>query len=154
MKNKYSFLACCIICVALLTFRINYPKLKPDVPFIVTTWDALGYYFYLPSVFIYHDVKHLKWFPEIDKKYSVSGGQVYQAHIYKKSGNYVFKYFGGVAILELPFFAIGHVVAKIAGYKQDGFTAPYQYAIALGALIYCMLAIFLLRKVLLYFFND
>ncbi len=154
MKNKYSFLACCVICFALLSYWIYYPKQESGTSYKVTTWDALGYYMYLPSVFIYHDVKQLKWFPEIDKKYEVSGGQVYQAGICKKSGNYVFKYFGGVAIMEIPFFFVGHEYAKISGYKQDGFSLPYQYAVAIGALIYCMLALFLLRKVLLYFFND
>lgn len=154
MKNKYSLWACFIVCIFLLTYRISYPKLKSETPFIVTNWDALGYYFYLPSIFIYHDITKLKWFPEIDKKYSVSGGMIYQAGICKKSGNYVFKYLGGVAIMEIPYFFIGHGIAKFAGYKEDGFSPPYQYAIAFGAIINCILALFLLRKVLLFFFND
>jgi hypothetical protein len=154
MKNKYSLFACLIISIILLTYRISYPKDKSETPFKVTTWDALGYYFYLPSIFIYHDIKKLRWFPEVDKKYSVSGGTVYQAYIYEKSGNYVFKYYGGVAIMEIPFFFIGHWVAKIGGHKLDGFSPPYQYSIAFGAIFYCILALFLLRKVLLFFFSD
>jgi hypothetical protein len=56
--------------------------------------------------------------------------------------------------MESPFFFIGHVVATTMGYKADGFSPPYQYAIAFGAVIYCILGIFLLRKILLIYFKD
>jgi hypothetical protein len=124
-----------------------------ETPLVVTTWDALGYYFYLPSIFIYHDFKKLDWFPEIDKKYSVSGGKAYQFTACK-NGNYVFKYLGGIAIMEFPFFITGHLIAGSSGYQQDGFSPPYQFAIAFGAIIYFIMALFLLRKILLKYFND
>lgn len=139
--------------MVLLTERLNYSNLRSEKPLVVTTWDALGYYMYLPAVFIYNDIKELKWFPEIDKKYSVSGGWVYQANKCK-NGNYVFKYLGGVSIMQSPFFLLGHVIAKIGHYEQDGFSPPYQYSIAFAVVFYCMLAIFLLRKILLLYFSD
>lgn len=153
MKNRYSYLACFLISITLLAVRLSYSKLKSDSPLIVTTWDALGYYFYLPSVLIYHDFTELKWFPEIDKKYSVSGGQLYQAGKCN-NGNYAFNYLGGVSIMESPFFLAAHEIAKTAGYDQDGFSPPYQYAIAFSAVFYCILALFLLRKILLNYFDD
>jgi len=119
----------------------------------LTTWDALGYYMYLPSIFIYQDITQLRWFPEMDKKYNMSGGNLYQAH-QLKNGNYVFKYLGGVAILEMPLFFIGHIAAKLTGYPADGFSPPYQYALGFGIVLYCMFALFLLRTVLLRFFSD
>jgi hypothetical protein len=128
----------------------RYPK---DRPLIVTTWDAFGYYMYLPSIFIYHDYKELKWFPEIDKKYSVSGGVIYQANKCK-NGNYLFSYTGGVAIMESPFFLAGHCIASVWGYQTDGFSPPYQFAIAFGAIIYFFLALLLLRRILLKYFSD
>jgi hypothetical protein len=120
---------------------------------MVTSWDALGYYLYLPSIFIYHDFKELAWFPEIDKKYSVSGGNIYQ-FTRCKSGHFVFKYLGGVAIMQLPFFIAGHFIAGLTGYQTDGFSPPYQFAIAFGAIIYFILSLFLLRKILLKYFNE
>jgi hypothetical protein len=153
MKKPWSFIACCIITLILLQYRLSYSGLDPNYTLRVTTWDALGYYMYLPAAFIYHDATELKWFPEIDKKYQVSGGWVYQANKYK-NGKYVFKYLGGVAILELPFFLAGHCIAKACHYQADGFSPPYQYAIAFGVLFYFILAIFLLRSVLLRFFSD
>ena len=74
---------------------------------IVTNWDGLGYYMYLPSGFIYNDYSKLEWLPEMDKKYHLTEGQMYQANK-AKNGNYVNKYLGGVAILQAPLFGIAH----------------------------------------------
>ncbi len=136
-----------------MQYRLSYSGLDPNYTLKVTTWDALGYYMYLPSAFIYNDATQLKWFPDIDKKYQVSGGWVYQANIYKNN-KYVFKYLGGVAIMEMPLFFVGHCIAKASHYKADGFSPPYQYAIAFGVLLYCLLSVFLLRNILLRFFTD
>lgn len=153
MKNIYSFLSCCIICIVLLGFRILPPDYKSKIPLRITTWDALGYYMYLPGIFIYHDVTKLDWFFDIDSEYHLSGGTYYQIRKHK-NGNYVFKYLGGVSILQSPFFFSGHWVAKHTKFEADGFSPPYQYAIALSVLFYCILSIFLLRKILLNYFND
>jgi hypothetical protein len=153
MKNIRSLSACVIVALTALIFRFSFPNIKTDPPLKVTTWDALGYYIYLPAFLIYDDATELKWFPAIDSQYQVSGGKVYQANKVE-NGNYVFKYLGGVAILQIPFFAIGHVAARLTGHKQDGFSPPYQYAIAFGNIVYCIMGIFFLRWVLLIFFND
>jgi hypothetical protein len=153
MKNKYSILGLFLIAIIVVAFRFIPEKYPKDSPLVVTTWDALGYYIYLPSFFIYHDYKELKWFPEIDKKYSVSGGYMYQANKCK-NGNYLFSYTGGVAIIESPFFFLGHIIAAKFGYKMDGFSPPYQFSIAFGAIIYFILALVLLRKILLKYFSD
>ena len=153
MKNIYSLIACCIVSITLLHYRVIHSDLRSDIPLKVTTWDAFGYYMYLPSIFIYQDITDLKWLPEIDSLYSVTGGKLYQASK-KENGNFVFKYLSGVSIMEAPFFFIGHFIAVNTKYEADGFSPPYQYAIAFGAVIYCILAIFLLRVLLLKFFSD
>jgi len=153
MKNKYSFIALFLIAIIVVSFRFIPERYPKDKSLVVTTWDAFGYYIYLPSFFIYHDYKDLKWFPEIDKKYSVSGGWIYQANKCK-NGNYLFSYTGGVAIMESPLFLFGHIFATNFGYKTDGFSPPYQFSIAFGAIIYFILALILLRKILLKYFND
>jgi hypothetical protein len=108
---------------------------------------------YLPAIFIYRDVTELKWLDDVDRKYGVTGGYVYQVGKCD-NGNSVFKYLGGVALLETPFFFIGHWLAPLFNFEQDGFSPPYQYAISLGILLWFMLSIFLLRKILLRFFSD
>ncbi len=153
MKKPWSIIACCIISLILLQYRLSYSGLNQNKTLRITTWDAFGYYVYLPSTIIYHDATELKWLPEIDKKYHVSGGSLYQANKYK-NGKYVFKYLGGVAILEIPLFLVGHGIAKLFHFDADGFSAPYQYSLAFGVLLYCILSVFLLRKILLKFFSD
>ena len=151
MKNLLSLIACALIAIVLLAYRVN--DITPEKPLKITQWDANGYYLYLPSILIYHDYKKLDWLAEIDHKYQVTGNGVYEAQK-ADNGNYVFKYLGGVAQMELPFFFIGHYAAKHYGYPQDGFSAPYQYALGFGVLLYSLLAILLLRKILLLYFSD
>ena len=153
MKKILSLIACIIACVVLTQYRVTYSEIKNDQPIKVTTWDAFGYYMYLPGMFIYHDVTQLKWLPDIDKKYGVTGGDGIQAEM-QKNGNYAFKYLGGVAMMEAPLFFIGDQVAKHSNYPADGFSKPYQYALSFGVLFYCLLAIFLLRYILLLYFSD
>ena len=133
--------------------RFIYTDGEAKLPVKVTTWDALGYYIYLPAKFIYHNEKELAWFPKIDSIYSLSGGELYQANR-QKNGSYVFKYLEGVSLLQTPFFLIAHFIALHSDYPADGFSAPYQYAIAWGCMIYCLLALFLLRKILLRYYQD
>lgn len=150
MKNLRSLLACFGIFLLLLAFRSSYPQ---DGQLKITDWDAFGYYAYLPATIIYHDVKQLNWLKDIDKTYEVTGGNGWQA-VQADNGNYVFKYLGGIAIMQLPFFYVGHFLASHLGYPQDGFSAPYQYALAYGVLLYCLLGLLVLRKLLLHFFDD
>lgn len=119
----------------------------------MTTWDAFGYYMYLPGFFIYHDVKDLKWVEHIDKKYAVTGGKFYQA-TQLESGTYTNKYLCGVALLQMPWFFLGHILAGVTDNPQDGFSSPYQYAIMFGAICWAMPGLLFLRKVLLHYFSD
>ena len=155
MKNLLSLIACIIIGSSLLFYRCCYPGTSNPEPMKLTTWDAYGYYLYLPSMLIYHDVKELKFKDSLEAKYQLSGGNFYQANIHEKTGNYAFKYLGGIAILHLPFFAIAHLYALNSSiYPADGFSAPYQNAIGFGVVLYGILALLVLRRVLLYYYSD
>jgi hypothetical protein len=153
MKNSFSTFSLLITGLVLLLFRFLPFSLKEDKNLMVTDWDALGYYMYLPGIFIYDDYKKFDWLAEINEKYAVTGGDFYQASKLE-NGNYVGKYFAGVAILQSPLFFIGHLSAGMLGYDQDGFSPPYQWAISLGVIFYVILSLFGLRYVLLQFFND
>lgn len=153
MKNKYSLAALGIVLGFLLVFRFVYFKNDEKIGYKATSWDAFGYYMYLPSIFIYQDVKELKWVPEIDSAYHLSGGELYQT-ILLESGTYTNKYLCGVALLQFPFFWAGHGLTFLSGEPQDGFSWPYQYSILFGAIFWCMMGFIFLRKILLSFFND
>lgn len=134
-------------------WRVGYHSNNSENGYNATTWDALGYYMYLPSFFIYQDFENLDWFEAVDKKYELSGGELYQASLQEDS-SYVFKYLGGTAMMQSPFFLIGHLAANLSDAPADGFSAPYQYAIIWGALFWFMIGMVFLRKVLLEFYSD
>ena len=49
----------------------------------------------------------------------------------------------GTAFLWSPFYAIGHLVARVSGAPADGFSRPYISAIAYGSACYAFLAVLL-----------
>ncbi len=108
---------------------------------------------YQPGFLIYGDVKNLEWLPKIDSVYHLTGGKLYQANRIA-NGNFGFKYLGGISILQLPFFYIGHAIAKYKNVAQDGFSWPYQYSIMLGAIFWFFIGLLFLRKVMIHFFSD
>jgi hypothetical protein len=116
------------------------------------SWDVSGYYMYLPAFVIYKDAKKVAFLPEIYKKYNPSseGQQGY----FDTNGNYVFKYSCGLALQFLPFFLVAHWVAEPLGYAADGFSWPYQFAIHFGSFFMLLLGTWLLRKLLLRYFED
>jgi hypothetical protein len=143
-----------VLLLAICTLAIRLFYVAPnEKPLKVTTWDALGYYMFLPAVLVYDDCTELAWFEEKEKEYNLSGGVLYQ-YRELENGNRVGKYFVGLAVMQLPWFAIGHVSANFFGHSPDGFSLPYQYSIAFGALVYFLLALFLIRNVLLRYYED
>ena len=67
--NRLSKIAIYSIIILLSAIRINYATLETKELRNVLTWDAFGYYLYLPAAFIYKDVKEMDWVPEIVDKY-------------------------------------------------------------------------------------
>lgn len=116
------------------------------------TWDAFGYYLYLPGKYIYHDLARLEWLPQILDQYHPTG-QLYQT-CPLPNGNFAMKYLMGLSILYTPFFFAGHWAAGLLGLPQDGFSAPYCWAVAIGNLAYALAGLLLLRRVLLRFFSE
>lgn len=153
LQQKSSGIALIIVACVFITFRFVHLKNNEVNGYNATSWDAFGYYMYLPSVLIYDDVRTLEWLPQIDSTYHVTGGHLYQA-MQLESGTFTNKYLCGVAILQLPFFGLGHIMAGMLGYPQDGFSAPYQYAIMFGGIVWVLIGLFLLRKVLRYYFEE
>ena len=154
MKSRFSLFAFFTILIISISIRIyDINKQWQHRQFCLTTFDALGYYMYLPAGLIYDDVLKVNWLQAIDVKYGVVGSWQYQT-IKEKNGNFVFKYLGGVAIMELPFFLMGHAVAKSAGFEADGFSLPYQYALVVAAFFYAFIGLYYLRRFLLDYFDD
>ena len=136
-----------VFMLALLAFL--RPLDQPHYRIIVA--DGLGYYSYLPATFIYHDHDYqFQWFPEVYKKYYPSANEDPLNHFMVQYGSRKINlYYPGVALLQLPFFLTGHLVAYFTEQPMDGFSWPYQLFIALSAIFYAWLALLLLDKIIM-----
>ena len=130
-----------------------YPRFKQHGSEATIAWDVSGYYWYLPSIFIYHDLKHQSFKDSILNKYGPTGTDFQQA-MKLDNGNYVMKYSSGMAVMFLPFFTVAHMVAGPLGYARDGFSLPYQLGIQVGGFLLSILGLWYLRKLLLNFYPD
>ncbi len=151
MKNWFSpsIVTSFFLIVILFIFRYLTPGWTS-----ILSWDIMGYYLYLPSYFIHHDLglKDMTFLHQIMEQYHPTDTLYQVSQI--EGGQWVMKYTMGFAILYTPFFFLGHLAATIFGYALDGFSAPYQYAILLGAFVYSALGLVILRRVLRFFFDE
>ncbi len=138
----------------LMLGAIYYPKWNKPGSEAAISWDVSGYYQYLPAIFIYLDIKKQEYMGDINAKYlpSPAYDQNFGHH---DSGNRVNKYAIGQAVMYTPFFLVAHVYTKLTkSYPADGYSKPYQVAIWLSSLLMSILGLVLLRRILLFYFED
>lgn len=148
IKNRWSALAVVLTVLIICSELISGPR-GP-----ILTYDIFGHYTYLPLTFENHNLilTDLDYLNKVNEQYDVTP-DFYQL-VETEDGHFYTKYTCGWAIMELPFYLIAEAWAQLAEYPADGFSYPYQYMIHLGALFYSMIGLFVVRRVLLYFFND
>jgi hypothetical protein len=145
--SKYTYWLC-VAALFYATFSF-YPKWHKTGTEALLSWDVCGYYYYLPAVFIYKDLKKVAFHTELDKKYNYQGTVYYSSRVHEPTGNAVMKYTSGLAVMYAPAFFIAHILAKPLGFQADGFSLPYQFAIGFWSVLVAALGLWYLRKVLL-----
>lgn len=142
-KQAWSVLAI-LICLLVVNVTANSGRVvKRNSQF---HFDGGGYYAYLPAHFIYKDYSYA---------FFNAHGLDAKEFTQEIGGKTLNKYAIGVAILQTPFFLLGHYAASnSSNYKPDGFSLPYKQWIIIGTLFYIGLALFFLRAVLLRYFPD
>lgn len=114
---------------------------------IIRSVDAKGYYAYLPAIFIYDDLSFGFW-KDIQKKYwkKVHPWSEYRN---KVENGYVNKYYVGTAILQLPFFLIGHAITLSQGEEDiDGYSWYYQVLINIATIFYLIIGLLFFNRFL------
>lgn len=122
------------------------PNLRPIY------WDVLSYYAYLPAFWIEGDLT-LSF---------VGDARRSDVHLHRHrywpettpQGQKVIKTTMGVALMMSPFFGIAHVFAPWLGYPDDGFSRPYQFAVALAGFFWGSLGLWVLRSWLRAFWGS
>lgn len=143
-ENKYSVYAIAFIFAFIFSASFYFDLWKKNR----ITLDAPSYYTYLPATFIYKDL-HLNF---IDKDKAFFKDKIWYYTI--EDGKKLIKHPMGISVALSPFFLVAHIVAKVNGAVQDGYSLTYQNVLSLGVLLYLFLGLFYLRKFLLYFFSD
>lgn len=123
-------------------------------PAFLFAWDSFGYHLYLPAFLIHDDplVQDMAWVEEARNRYE-TWGSLYQISDLP-DGTHTPKYTMGLAVLWAPWFLLGHAFAHISGAPTDGYSAPYQFAVQTGVLLYLLFGLLALRKVLRGFFPE
>lgn len=129
--RKFLFESGIVILVGFLSFFFRTEK---DYIFS----DGIGYYEYLPSAFIHHDLSRTS--NEIPIRIQSTLGYT------KYNNGAVNKYHCGTAVLLTPFF----LVAKFLYYEpgMTGYEWPFHVATLIAALFYTLLTLIFVRKLL------
>jgi hypothetical protein len=122
----------------------------------VLQWDIEAYYHYLPATFIHGDVRELGYVPALDDGLHKDKPSSYGIFYVKETGWDCLKYTYGVALFEAPMFFIAHAYCHgpWTGHPADGYSAPYQLAVSLSAIIFGFLGLVVLRAFLLRHVSD
>jgi len=128
----------------LLLVVVGGQKFRDDK---VLKQDIVQYYSYLPATFIYQDLSMSYARTSPFWKDKIWGYMT-------PEGAYVQKYTIGLAILYTPFFLAGHATAHLTAAPPDGYSWPYEVWLQIGSVIYLLIGLFILRKLLLRYFNE
>ena len=146
MSSKRAVLAAALICAAAYVVIYATGRANPPV-----RSDGYSYYVYLPAWFIYGD-------PSLASvARDCCGGEFpsFTAIIrWPGTKRWVNAHPIGVAVMQTPFFLIGHALTKWSNLSPDGFTLYYQHAAGLAGVFWAIAGLALLRRFLLRRFTD
>lgn len=111
--------------------------------------DAATYYAYLPAGLI-----HGNWARNSQDRLPATEVPTV-AELRGDDGSVVIKMTMGLAMMQAPFFLVGHAVASLSDcWPADGYSRPYMVALVAGSLAYFICGLWLLSRLLARFFDD
>lgn len=147
MKLSFSSLAIGIVALACLLIDFSLKNWEKEER--VIEYDIHSYYGYLPSLFIYDDIKLEK------SEYKYGDNKYLFWPVFTEDGRKVNRMSMGTAILYTPFFLAAHIYASVTDYPEDGFSEPYKFFLLLSTIFYLIIGFDFLRKILnRYDFSD
>lgn len=141
-----------LVCLFVISL-VQLPLVLKVSPSIVRS-DGVGYYAYLRSFFFDHDLdfrNEYSYFASVLPQDSQSLASTF-LDMSTKTGHAPNTWPIGPAILWTPFFLTGHTFAKsLSSLGQnvtlDGYSPPYQLAVALGSAIYAFAGLVLVYQI-------
>lgn len=148
MFKKSPLTSLTIIVVIAVAFFTVYKNGNWNMPGQVIAADAKAYYTYLPAIFINGDLSFNDLDPYIHEDHQFIG------YNETEDGTRYLKVTYGTALLNAPFFFIGHGLAGILGEKMNGYSYPYRMVLNFSGLFYLFFGLMFLSKLLRKFFED
>jgi hypothetical protein len=113
--------------------------------------DVQQYYSYLPAAFIYKDLT----FSFVDTQPYQIQRYFWRIPVKDQPGKYVVKMSLGLSYAYLPFFLAAHVFALNSEvFDANGFSKPYEFALAVSSICFVVMGLFFLRLILLRWYNE
>lgn len=138
---------------------VSLPLLTPRV----AASDEIEYFSYLPSLVFDHDLNfrnQYEYFCNLNQADCISS-RFQETFLDLKTATGLQINFApiGTAVLWLPFYLTGHLVAEILqgsnpAFAANGVSLPYIYAVCLGSLFYGWFGIFLSYRLALKYFDE
>jgi hypothetical protein len=142
-KNLDCILLTCFIAVTAILSCLYIYNSKLATPPIRA--DGFGYYAYLPTVFIDHNLSFKLAAENNPGNYKYTQyTNAYGIGVDKATGRVFDKYMPGTAMLETPFFVSADLFTKLRGEPRTGYSQPYQVAIVASGVFYLCLGSLLL----------
>jgi hypothetical protein len=120
--------------------------------------DGVGYYVYLPALFLDHDLTFRRTGARSfggDPRY-IPGVYIVRTAVplgYAGQHEPLDQYAVGEAVLMSPFFAAGDALALLANEQRNGFSWPYQATAVVSGIVYVLLGLILTASFLRRWFS-
>jgi hypothetical protein len=134
----YSLLICFSLSIYYLkTNRLNEQRWKE-----VIVSDGIGYYSYLPALFIYDDLNYSYFYSDSLDYVAIRFGP--GSFCYPVDNKAVNKYYCGEAIVMAPFFFLAEILTYFSGNARDGYSFYYQASVSIAGLFYFLFGLWML----------
>lgn len=146
ISKNLSLLVVVAFAVVALIYIKNTARYEQEPGFAI--YDMAGYYGYMPAFWINGDYDFDFLATRPNQSFAVDYAKEPDQSVV------VNKYSVGPALLLSPFFGAGHFQAYCLGEEQDGFSSSYKLWMYFGAAFYAWLSLLIVRRLLLYHFED
>ena len=140
--SKYA----CELILAICLFASFYHNSKNNTNEGIIRSDGVGYYAYLPAIFIYNDYQYT-FIDSVQKHHKEI--TISRDFLSKTDKGDINKYYVGEAMLQTPFFLIAHFLSLLSGLPADGFSLLYQLSVLVAANFFLWTGCRFTRKLLL-----
>jgi hypothetical protein len=152
--DKHALLLACAVFCLLLSLTTLLTTSNPYSKHTLIVSDGVGYYLYLPSAFIYHDLS-MEWTKPLQNLVTDHRGAQSEWYGLRtfRNGAYLDRYPIGLAVLWTPFFLAAHILSMLTRQPATGFTIWYQAAVGFAGAFYTSLGCVMTYKLLRRYFS-